>query len=90
MSRRTPAAGATFRKGTYEAEDDKFTVTVQIKMADALENTDGSNHSLSIGLSIGNVVAVLQKDITVMRTFTELPDIVLEAELNATHAFTTE
>ena len=74
-------SGMTYKKGVNTSGDDDMTVLLQIQMADAEDGDDGTSHTLSIGLHMGDVVAMLRKDIEVTRDFTEVPDILLEAEL---------
>lgn len=58
-------------------------IEVDIQMADCQSNTNGAIQKLSVGNKVASYIFIYDSDVQVTRDGNELPDIILDASVNA-------
>lgn len=67
----------TYRLDDYQEGDNDFVVEAEIQMADSITSIDGSVHVIGTGARVGSAIIIMDRNMKVSRTNTEVPDLLL-------------
>lgn len=81
--------GNTYRANTYQPGDDSFRISLTVQMADSLTAIQDSYHQISFGAKVGIPMIFRNLTVKVIRTLSEVADLIINATVNGTLTYST-
>jgi len=75
--------GHSYRTDKYQYGDDNIRIQIVMQMADAIVNTQNSNHTVSVGARLGMPMIYRNLQVQTVRTLSETPILNISPALNS-------